>query len=107
MTKGVPSRFLGSLDGGSSGSSSALGGTAVVTVANGAREHEQTVAATGMTASSRVTLALAPHADTDVNSADLLPPFTMAATPGTDAITVLMAFAEPVGGPIRLNWSAA
>lgn len=84
----------------------ALAGLATVTVPNSRIEWEETVAATGVTGTSKIVANLAPTVDSDENSADLLPTMTLAATPGTNTITFLMAFDEPVAGPIKLNWSA-
>lgn len=86
--------------------SGGLAGTATVTVPNKRVEWEETVAATGVTGTSKIIAGLAPTLDSDENSPDLLPPMSLAGTPGTDTITFLMAFAEPVAGPIKLNWSA-
>lgn len=81
-------------------------GVATVTVPNSRVEWEETVVATGVTGSSKILVSLAPTTDSDENSADLLPPFTISGTPGTNTITFLMGFSEPVSGPIKLNWSA-
>lgn len=86
--------------------SGGLAGTATVTVPNKRVEWEETVTATGVTGTSKIIAILAPTLDSDENSPDLLPPMSLAGTPGTDTITFLMAFAEPVAGPIKLNWSA-
>lgn len=83
-----------------------LAGTATVTVPNSRVEWEETVTATGVTGASKIVSSLAPTVDSDENSADLLPAFTLAGTPGTNQITFLMAFNEPVAGPVKLNWSA-
>lgn len=82
-------------------------GLATVTVPNNAREHSQTVTATGVTGSSRIFLSIAPHDDADENDAELLDIAAMSAAPGTDQITVEMAFAVPVAGAIKINWMAA
>ena len=83
------------------------GGTATVTVPNSRIEHEQVIMATGVTPTSRVTLSLGAMDDDDENAADMLDIASMGAIPGTDQITVLLAFTEPHAGPIPLNWSAA
>lgn len=83
------------------------GGTATVTVAHNSYSHEETVTATGVTPTSRVTLSLAPMAPTAENAVDLLRIAAIGAVPGTDQITVQMAFLAPTTGPIPLNWSAA
>ena len=84
-----------------------IGGTATVTVPNGRFEHEQTITATGVTASSRVTLSLGAMADAAENAADMLDIASMGAIPGTGQITVLLSFTEPHAGAIPINWSAA
>jgi hypothetical protein len=83
------------------------GGTATVTVPHNAYSVEQTVTATGVTPTSRITLSLAPMAPTAENAVDLLRIAAIGAVPGTDQITVQMAFLAPTTGPIPLNWSAA
>lgn len=83
-----------------------LTGTAVVTVVNGAVEHEQTVAAAGVTAASQVVLSLGAMVDADENAPDMLDVASMGATPGTDALTIYLAFREPTAGAIPINWSA-
>jgi hypothetical protein len=83
------------------------GGTATVTVPNGRYEHEQVITAVGVTGSSRVTLSLGTMADSAENAADMLDVASIGAIPGTDQITVLLAFSAPTAGPIPINWSAA
>jgi hypothetical protein len=83
------------------------GGTATVTVPNGRFEHEQVITATGVTPSSRVTISLGTMLDAAENAADMLDIASMGAIPGTDQITVLMAFRTQTSGPIPINWSAA
>ena len=82
-------------------------GEAVVTVPNNSRQWTETVAATGVTGSSRIFLTIAPHLDADENDAEMLDVMAMSAAPGTGQITVEMAFATPTAGPIKLNWMAA
>jgi hypothetical protein len=89
------------------GGGSGLGGTATVTVLNGRFEHEQVITATGVTPSSRVTISLGTMLDAAENAADMLDIASMGAIPGTDQITVQMAFTTPAAGPIPINWSAA
>jgi hypothetical protein len=83
------------------------GGTATVTVPHSSYSVEQTVTATGVTPTSRITLSLGPMPPTAENSVDLLRIAAMGAVPGTDEITVQMAFLTPTTGAIPLNWSAA
>lgn len=85
----------------------ALSGSAVITVANGRREWSETVAAVGVTPTSRVMVALGSHDDDDENSADMLDLIGLSATPGTNEITVVAGFLSPVAGPINILWSAA
>ena len=84
-----------------------LRGLATVTVPNNSLEHTQTVTATGITGSSRIFLSIAPHDDADENDAEMLDVAAMSAAPGSGQITVEMAFAVPVAGPIKINWMAA
>lgn len=86
---------------------SGLSGQATVTVPNKRLEHIETVTATGVTGTSRVFLSIAPHDDADENDAEMLDVAAMSAAPGTGQITVEMAFAVPVAGPIKINWMAA
>ncbi len=88
-------------------SGGATKGTATVTASNNRMELSETVAATGVTGSSVVLLSIAPHADSDENDAEMLDILSMSAAPGTDQITVKMAFAAPTAGAIKLNWMAA
>lgn len=85
---------------------SSLAGLATVTVPNGSNEWEETVTATGVTGTSKVILGLAPAADTEENDPIMLDVRSMSATPGTNQITVYMAFGIPASGAIKLNWSA-
>ena len=82
-----------------------LAGTATVTAANGAIEVSQTVAAVGVTGSSRVFASLGAMADSAENDAEMLDVLSLAAVPGTDTITFEMAFASPQSGAIPINWS--
>lgn len=86
---------------------SGLSGLATVTVPNNRLEHSETVTATGVTGSSRIFLTVAPHDDADENHEQFLDILGMAAVPGTNQITINMAFATPTAGPIKLNWMAA
>jgi hypothetical protein len=89
-----------------SGGSAGLGGAGTVTPARGSYSHSETIAAVGVTGSSRVMVALGSFADTDENATELLDIAAMSATPGTDEITITMAFATPTSGPINIIWSA-
>lgn len=85
---------------------SGLSGLATVTVPNNSLQWSETVAATGVTGSSRILLSIAPHDDADENDAEMLDVSAMSAAPGTGQITVEMAFSAPTAGPIKLNWVA-
>lgn len=82
------------------------GGTATVTVPGYSMAWTETVAAAGVTPSSTIIPALAPHLDTDENDAELLSIVALSALAGTNQITFTLAFAEPTAGPIKLNWRA-
>jgi hypothetical protein len=83
-----------------------LSGTATVTPDRQAMEWRETVAAVGVTGSSRISLDLGSHADTDENDPELLDIGAISAIPGTNTITFILAFLTPTAGPIKLNWSA-
>lgn len=85
---------------------SGLSGLATVTVPNNSLQWSETVAATGVTGSSRILLSIAPHDDADENDAEMLDVAAMSAAPGTGQITVEMAFSTRTAGPIKLNWVA-
>lgn len=89
-----------------SGGGGGLSGLAVVNITGAQYEHEQVVTATGVTPSSRILVSLAPMDDQQENAGDMLDILSMAAVPGTDALTVLMSFGQPTTGPIPINWSA-
>lgn len=77
-----------------------------VTVPNNSLEWEQVVAVAGVAASDYIILSLAGYADSDENAADMIDLIDIAATPGTNQITVTMAFSSPMAGAINLNWIA-
>jgi hypothetical protein len=83
-----------------------LHGTVALNVPNNAISATETLTATGVTPSSVVMICLAPHSDSDENSEELIDLAGVAATPGTDQITVKAAFLTPHAGLIRFNWSA-
>jgi hypothetical protein len=83
-----------------------LSGTGHVVVPNNAMEASGTLAAPGVTAAHRVLLSIAPHDDSDENSADMLDLAGMSGRAGTGTISVTMAFSAPSAGPIKLNWIA-
>ena len=82
-------------------------GLATVTVPNKSLSHTETVTATGVTGSSRIFPSIAPHDDADENDAEMLDIAAMSAAPGTNQITVELAFSTPTAGPIKINWMAA
>lgn len=86
-----------------------LSGAATITVPGpaGRTEWEETVSAAGVSAGDRIFLSLAPSADGDENTAELLGSVTLSGVAGADQIAVFAAFDEPVSGSILLNWSAA
>ncbi len=83
-----------------------IAGEAVVTVPHQSREWSENVSASGVVPTSVITLAVAPHADADENTAEMLDLAAMSGTPGEGQITIRMAFSSPTSGPIRINWSA-
>lgn len=89
------------------GGGAGLSGQATVTVPNNRIEWTETVTATGVTGASRIFLTVSPHDDADENDAELLDIAAMSAAPGTNQITVELAFTTPTAGPIKLNWMAA
>lgn len=70
----------------------------------GASEHRETVALAGVTPSSRIALSFASHTDDDENDPELLDVTMLAASAGTDAFDVILTFANPTSGPIKLNY---
>lgn len=89
-----------------SASGGGLAGTATVTVPNGRYEWTETVAATGVTGSSKIIASIAAAADVDENTAEMLSINALSGTGGTNTIEFNMAFAEPTAGAIKINWSA-
>lgn len=89
------------------GGGGGLAGQATVTVPNNSLEWSQTVTATGVTGTDVIFLSVAPHDDADENDAELLDIAAMSAAPGTNQITVELAFTTRTAGPIKINWMAA
>jgi hypothetical protein len=83
-----------------------LTGAATITVPPGSYDHTQTIAAPGVTPSSIVFVALGAFPDSDENDPSLLDVAAISGAPGTDQITVTIAFSTPTEGVVRLNWSA-
>lgn len=100
------SSLLGSGDLVVSGGSSSVSGNATITVSNNRFEHEETVTATGVTASSKVSVWLAAGLDSDENNSNMVDLVSLSAIPLTNQITVLASFSGPQAGPIKLQWSA-
>jgi Collagen triple helix repeat (20 copies) len=87
---------------------SPLSGTALLSLVNpaGKLEHFESVAAAGVTPSSRLFVALAPTNDDDENDTELSDLAAISASPGTGSIAITAAFSAPMSGPIKINWSA-
>ncbi len=85
-----------------------LSGIAVLNIPDfkGQSEHQELVAAPGVTPTSRVFLALAPGADADENDPELTDLLVLSANPGANSLTVTAAFASAMSGPLKLYWSA-
>ena len=97
-------RITAAADGVSAGG---LGGVVIATIFPRAIEHTEVLSAIGVIPTSRVSIGFAATDDTDENTPELLTPCNMMAVPGTDQITVTLAFQRPESGPIKLNWSAS
>jgi len=85
-----------------------VAGEVVATVPGpaGRFEHDETMAAVGVTAGMKVMLTLAPHADTDENNEQALDLMGMSGEAGADTLTVRLAFGSLTSGPIRINYMA-
>ncbi len=85
-----------------------LSGTATMTLSDpaGQLEHQQVVSAPGVTLASRLFVTLAPASDADENDPEMTDMLALAASPGAGSLTVTAAFAAPMSGPIKINWSA-
>lgn len=81
-------------------------GVATITVPRNSLEHTETVAATGVLASNRIILGLAPCADSDENCPEMLDIISYVATPADGSVTITAAFSQRTSGPIKFNWSA-
>jgi hypothetical protein len=90
------------------GGGSFISGALLATVPGpaGRFEHEETLAAVGVTASMKVLLTLAPHSDADENNEQALDMRGLAGEAGTDTVTVRLAFGSLTSGPIRINYMA-
>ena len=86
--------------------SGGLAGTATVTPTSQSSAWRETVAAVGVTGSSKVVSSLGAFADTDENDPEFLDIGAISAVPGTDVITFILSFLTPTQGPIKINWSA-
>lgn len=81
-------------------------GVATITVPRNSLEHTETVAATGVLASNRIILGLAPCADSDENCPEMLDIISYVATPADGSVTITAAFSQLTSGPVKFNWSA-
>jgi hypothetical protein len=88
------------------GGGSVLSGDATLTLSTNKYEHEETVAAVGVTGSNRISVWLDPATDDDENVPEMTDIIALAAAPGTDQITVTAAFSIPHHGPLKIQWSA-
>lgn len=90
------------------GGSAPLSGVATITLPSGegAYEDTETVAALGVTPTSKVFLSLAPALDEDENDPSMLDIVSMSAIPGTDTLTINATFSQLTSGPVKFNWSA-
>jgi len=90
-------------------SAGGLSGEASISITKqaGAYEWSETVAAVGISPTSRIFLGLGAATDDDENCAELLDMISCEAIPGTDEITINAAFLQPTSGPILFNWSAS
>jgi len=90
------------------GGSSSIAGQVVPTIPGpaGRFEHDETLAAVGVTAGMKVMLTLAPHSDADENNEQALDLRGMAGEAGAGSITVRLAFGSLTSGPIRINYMA-
>lgn len=88
------------------GSAAGPSGLATITVPNNRFEHSETVSASGVTATSRVILGLAPCADSDENCPEMLDIISYVATPADGSLTITAAFSQLTSGPVKFNWSA-
>jgi Collagen triple helix repeat (20 copies) len=86
----------------------ALGGFVTITLpaGRGVREWRESVAAPGVTPTSRVQLGLAPASDAQENDPELLFPIALWARPTLGSLQIGAAFAHPVAGAVTLIWSA-
>jgi hypothetical protein len=98
--------YLGYHDaaGGGGGSSVPTVGAATVTVPNGSREWSESVSVAGASATSRVSVWLAPAADGDENDPEMLDLQTLWAVPGSGTVTFGLTFSYPQSGPVKLNY---
>lgn len=81
--------------------------TAAITVPRtrgGRFEHTETVADADVSVSSVLSAYLAPHSDTDENSAEMLSLQTLTATAGTSSVTFNLTFSRKEAGIIKLNY---
>lgn len=104
----IAARVTGLENAPAGGSGSVVSGSTIVTVPGpaGHLEHEETVAAVGVTGAMLVIASLAPHSDTDENNEQALDLMGMSGTAGAGSITFRLAFGALTSGPIRINYMA-
>lgn len=86
------------------GGVSGVSGTAIVTAPRG-YEHEETIAAVGVTPGMLVFATLAAALDADENDPAMIDLNTLWARAGTDEITFSLTFTEITSGPINILWT--
>lgn len=84
-----------------------VSGAGVITLPTARYEHEETIAAVGVTLENRINVWLAPGLDTDENTSDMTDLQSISAVPGNAQITVLAAFSQLMRGPLKIQWSAS
>lgn len=89
--------------GGASVLSSAVSLTVPWALGGGVLNHREVVVLLGALPASRVFASLAPVADVDDLDTEELGPVIFAAEPGTDQVTLDIAFSSPTSGALKLN----
>ena len=81
-------------------------GAATITLPQGSGTLEWTeqVAAAGITADQVIFCQLAPGADANENTADMIDLITLVAVAGVDTITFTLTLSSPLSGPVLINW---
>lgn len=83
-----------------------LSGQSTITIPNGAGQLEWTeqVAAAGVLAINTLLCHLAPGADANENTADMIDLVTLSAVAALDTITFTITLSTPLSGPVLINW---